>query len=137
MARRKAAEVAQAASERVRREGSALEGLVDEARTLLPELARQAERVFQDKTGRLKSQSKEAALVMGRKAQGGGGGRRKHEPDPSPAERLMQMARERPILAAAGALAAGVVALKNPQAIASVVSAVIAARAADKVDRRR
>ncbi len=76
------------------------------------------------------------ALIMGRKA-AGQGGRRRHEPEPSRADRMVQIARERPILAGAGALAAGLIALKNPQAVASIVSAVMAARAADKADRRR
>jgi hypothetical protein len=52
-------------------------------------------------------------------------------------DRILEVARQRPILAAAGALAAGIVALKNPQTVASIVTAVLATRAADKADRRR
>jgi uncharacterized PurR-regulated membrane protein YhhQ (DUF165 family) len=65
----------------------------------------------------------------------GGGGRRK--PEPTLTERLTEMARERPILAGGAALAAGLLALKNPQVIASIVSAFLAAKAGDKAGRNR
>jgi hypothetical protein len=64
------------------------------------------------------------------------GGVRRPPPEPSLTDRLSQLARERPILAAGGALAAGLIALKNPQVIASIVGAVLAARA-DKTGRNR
>ena len=54
----------------------------------------------------------------------------------SPIERFAEMARERPILAAVSALGAGLVALKNPQIIAGIVSAILAGKAAGS-DRRR
>jgi hypothetical protein len=65
------------------------------------------------------------------------GGRRRPEPEPSLTERLMQAARERPLLAAGGALAAGLIALKNPQAAMTLVSAFVAGKATERTDRRR
>ena len=61
MPSRKAADAARAkaASDGGRIEGS-VRDLVEGAKSRLPELARQAERVFQDRAGRLKSQSREA-----------------------------------------------------------------------------
>lgn len=56
--------------------------------------------------------------------------------EPSLTDRLMQVARDRPILAAGGALAAGLIALKNPQAAAGLVSAFLAGKSIDR-DRRR
>jgi len=73
------------------------------------------------------------ALVLTRRARGP----RHDEAEPSLMERVMGMARERPVLAAGGALAAALIALKNPQVVASIVSAVLAARTAEKVDRSR
>lgn len=66
-----------------------------------------------------------------------GGTRRTREEPPSLIERLTGVARERPLLTAGGAIAAGLIALKNPQVVASIVSAVLAARTAEKVDRSR
>lgn len=71
-----------------------------------------------------------AALVAGLAAKG------RRRPEPNPMERFADMARERPILAAVSALAAGVVALKNPQIIAGIVSAVLAGKAAGSNRRR-
>ena len=70
-------------------------------------------------------------LVFGLKA------REKAAPAPSLSERLLDVARERPLVAAGAALAAGIVALKNPQAVAALVSAFFAGKAADKAERRR
>ena len=77
-----------------------------------------------------------AALIGFGVAMAAKGRVRRPPPEPSMAERISQMARERPILAAGGALAAGLIALKNPQVIASIVGAVLAARA-DKTRNRR
>jgi hypothetical protein len=71
-------------------------------------------------------------LVIGLQAKG-----RRPPPEPSLGERLGQMARERPILAAGGALAAGLIALKNPQVVATIISTILATRAADKTGRNR
>jgi hypothetical protein len=57
--------------------------------------------------------------------------------EPSMTEKLSELARERPLLAGGAALAAGLIALKNPQVVASIVSAVLATRAADKAGRNR
>ena len=65
------------------------------------------------------------------------GKRRRPPPEPTLTERLTEMARERPIIAAGGALAAGLIALKNPQVVVSIISAVLGARAADKAGRNR
>src|SRR5690606_16595459 len=55
---------------------------------------------------------------------------RKAEPPPpaeqSPMERVIALASEKPILAVAAALAAGVVALRNPKVVAALVSAFVA-----------
>jgi hypothetical protein len=59
--------------------------------------------------------------------------RKSHPPqkeDTSPTGRLLDIARERPVLAAAAAVAAGVVALRNPKIMAAVVSAFVAGRTA-------
>jgi len=77
-----------------------------------------------------------AALAMILRARGPR--RHRHEPEPATfMERVVGAARERPFLAAGGALAAALIALKNPQVVASIVSAVLAARTAEKVDRSR
>jgi hypothetical protein len=76
-----------------------------------------------------------AALLMRIEASGGGSHRR--EPEPSLADRVFQIARERPLVAGGAALAAGLLALKNPQAAAGLVSAFLAGRATDHTDRRR
>jgi uncharacterized PurR-regulated membrane protein YhhQ (DUF165 family) len=73
-------------------------------------------------------------LVLALQAKGGG---RRRPPEPTLTERLSEMARERPILAAGGALAAGLLALKNPQVVATIVSAFLAAKAGDKTGRNR
>jgi hypothetical protein len=65
-----------------------------------------------------------------------GRGRARHAAEPSLTDRLGDIARERPLLAAGGALAAGLIALKNPQVVASIVAAVLAARA-EKTGRSR
>ncbi len=57
-------------------------------------------------------------------------------PDPTILDRVTQIARERPILAAGGALVAGLVALKNPKLAAGLASAFMAGKAADKSDHR-
>lgn len=61
---------------------------------------------------------------------------RKAEPPPmeeqGPADRLIGLAREKPILAAAAAVAAGVVALRNPKIVAAIVSAFVAGKTAGK-----
>jgi ElaB/YqjD/DUF883 family membrane-anchored ribosome-binding protein len=51
---------APAAGAKGAREGSPTD-FVEEAKSRIPELARQAERVFQDRAGKLRAQSKEAA----------------------------------------------------------------------------
>jgi uncharacterized membrane protein YuzA (DUF378 family) len=76
-----------------------------------------------------------AAVLM--RMEAGDTGRRRHEPEPGLADRLMQVARDRPILAGGAALAAGLLALKNPQAAAGLVSAFLAGKAADRTDHRR
>ena len=65
------------------------------------------------------------------------GKRRRPPPEPSITDRLGDILRDKPILAAGGALAAGLIALKNPQVVASIISAVLATRAADKAGRNR
>jgi hypothetical protein len=61
---------------------------------------------------------------------------RKAEPKPveqqSPMERVIDLAREKPLIAAAAAIAAGVVALKNPKIVAAVFSAFVAGKTAGK-----
>ena len=58
-------------------------------------------------------------------------------PEPTILDRVTQIARERPLLAAGGALVAGLVALKNPKLVAGLASAFMAGKAADKADPRR
>lgn len=77
------------------------------------------------------------ALFMRMEASDGGGRSRRHEPEPGLADRLIQVAKDRPILAGGAALAAGLLALKNPQAAAGLVSAFLAGKAADRSDHRR
>ncbi len=55
-------------------------------------------------------------------------------PEPSLVDKLTQIAREKPMLAAGGALLAGLVALKNPKLAAGLASAFMAGKAAEKVD---
>ncbi len=74
-----------------------------------------------------------AALIA---LQIGGGGHRKSAREPSLTDRLGELPRERPILAAGAALAAGLIALRNPQVVASIVGAVLASRA-EKTGRSR
>lgn len=64
------------------------------------------------------------ALLMGRK------GSPPPREEQGPAGRLLDIARERPVLAAAAAVATGVVALRNPKIMAAVVSAFVAGRTA-------
>lgn len=59
--------------------------------------------------------------------------RKAHPPtkeEASPVSRALDIARERPVLAAAAAIATGVVALRNPKIMAAVVSAFVAGRTA-------
>lgn len=65
------------------------------------------------------------------------GPRRRPSPEPTLMDKLGDIVRERPILAAVGALAAGLLALRNPQAAAGIVSAFFAGKAADKAQHRR
>lgn len=65
------------------------------------------------------------------------GSRRRPPPEPTLIDKLGDIVRERPIVAAIGALAAGLIALRNPQAAAGIVSAFFAGKAADKAQRRR
>lgn len=77
-----------------------------------------------------------AALLM--RFEASGGGHHKPEPEPTLVDRVFQVARDRPILAGGAALAAGLLALKNPQAAAGLVSAFLAGKSADRpTDRRR
>jgi hypothetical protein len=57
--------------------------------------------------------------------------------EPTVVDRLTDFARERPVIAAAGALAAGLIALKNPKLAAGLASAFMAGKAADKAERSR
>ncbi len=76
-----------------------------------------------------------AALLLGIEAKSGAHHGR-HEPEPF-IDRIIQVARERPLLAGGAALAAGLLALRNPQAAAGLVSAFLAGKAADRTDPRR
>jgi hypothetical protein len=51
--------------------------------------------------------------------------------------RLMDLARERPLIAAGAAVAAGVVLLRNPKLLATAITAALAGRATERNDRRR
>ena len=51
--------------------------------------------------------------------------------------RLIDLARERPIIAAGAAVAAGLVLLRNPGVVTSAISAFVAGRAGAKTERRR
>ena len=51
--------------------------------------------------------------------------------------RLIELARERPIIAAGAAVAAGLVLLRNPGVVTSAVTAFMAGRAGGKADSRR
>ncbi|OYX32047.1 MAG: hypothetical protein B7Y99_09145 [Caulobacterales bacterium 32-69-10] len=77
-----------------------------------------------------------AALLMRMEAKEGGGSKR-HESEATMTDRLIQVARDRPLLAGGAALAAGLIALKNPQAAAGLISAFLAGKAADRTDHRR
>jgi ABC-type nickel/cobalt efflux system permease component RcnA len=61
---------------------------------------------------------------------------RRDEPQPT-AARLIELARERPILAAGAAVAAGLVLLRNPKLIATAATAAMAGRAAERSEHRR
>lgn len=63
--------------------------------------------------------------------------RREPAREPSAIDRLTDFARERPVIAAAGALAAGLIALKNPKLAAGLASAFMAGKAADKAEKSR
>jgi hypothetical protein len=65
-----------------------------------------------------------------------GGPNHRHE-EATLTERLVQMAKDRPMLAAGAALAAGIIALRNPQAAVSLATAFMAGKASDKTERRR
>jgi uncharacterized membrane protein len=71
-----------------------------------------------------------AVLIAG--ARGVSGRRSSPHSEGALADRLFQIARERPVLAAGAALAAGLVALKNPKLAAGLASAFMAGKAADK-----
>jgi hypothetical protein len=75
-----------------------------------------------------------AVFVAGAGVVAGLRARARHEPpsQPSLIETLGGIARERPMLAAGGALLAGLVALKNPKLAAGLASAFLAGKAADK-----
>jgi hypothetical protein len=54
------------------------------------------------------------------------------EPEPGLAERVIEIARTKPILAAAGAIAAGVIAWRNPALVGVVMAALLKKPDADK-----
>lgn len=58
-------------------------------------------------------------------------------PEPSLAEKLTAFAQDRPLIAAGGALAAGLIALKNPKLAAGLASAFMAGKTAEKADNRQ
>ena len=60
-----------------------------------------------------------------------------HDGEPHLMDFLGRLVREKPMLAAGGALAAGLIALRNPQIVATLVSAFLASKATEKTDRRR
>jgi hypothetical protein len=81
-----------------------------------------------------------AAVVVAIVAVAAGGlkaPRRKPEPEPTLAETLGKIARERPILSAGAALAAGIVALKNPSIVGAVLTSFLAGRSQGRDSRRR
>jgi hypothetical protein len=57
--------------------------------------------------------------------------------EPTMASRLIELARERPIVAAAGAVAAALVLARNPRLMTTVISAAIAGRTARPPDPRK
>jgi ABC-type nickel/cobalt efflux system permease component RcnA len=64
--------------------------------------------------------------------------RRARDEDPSLAAKLIELAREKPLIAAAAAAAAGFVVLRNPRVLATAITAAMAGRARDaERDRRR
>ena len=64
--------------------------------------------------------------------------RRRRDEEPSLSVRLIELAREKPIIAAAVAAAAGFVVLRNPRVLATAITAAMAGRARDaERDRRR
>lgn len=64
-------------------------------------------------------------MVRGRTS---GGRRREDEPDASMVQKIMAMAKDRPILAAGIALGAGVYAIRNPKLIAALAAAFMEGR---------
>jgi hypothetical protein len=77
-----------------------------------------------------------AWLAIALRSRGGGGSHRPGE-EASLIDRVVQIARERPGLAAGVALAAGLIALKNPRLVAGLTSAFLAGKAADRAEHRR
>jgi hypothetical protein len=67
-------------------------------------------------------------LIVALRAQG----RPRPQAEPSLMDTIGNIARERPMLAAGGALLAGLIALKNPKLAAGLASAFLAGKAADK-----
>lgn len=63
--------------------------------------------------------------------------KRKPQAEPSLAETLGAIARERPILSAGAAIAASIVALKNPSLVGAVLTSFLAGRSQGKDSRRR
>jgi hypothetical protein len=61
----------------------------------------------------------------------------KPPPEPTLVESLGKIARERPILSAAGAIAAGIVALKNPSLLGAVLTSFMAGKSQGRDSRRR
>jgi len=76
------------------------------------------------------------AVVAFRKVQPG---RRRRSDDESMAARLIELARDKPIIAAGAAVAAGLILVRNPGVVGAVVSAAMASRARDsgRRDKRR
>ena len=70
-----------------------------------------------------------AALSM-RGAASGGRSRRRHEeePDPTLIQKVVEMAKEHPLLAVGAAVGVGVYAIRNPQLVAAVVTAFMAGK---------
>lgn len=62
---------------------------------------------------------------------------KKPPPEPTLADTLSRIARDRPLLSAGAALAAGIVALKNPSLVGAVLTSFLAGRNQGKDSRRR
>lgn len=76
------------------------------------------------------------ALVLLRKIKGPSGRRRRDE-EQSFANRLIDLAREKPIIAAGAAAAAGLVLLRNPGVVSALATTMLANRARDAERRDR